>query len=208
MASYRTRAGRRQPSGEYDTVLELALRPGLRLSPAQVYRELERRSAPRKPATSLRTVERILAELRPPTQDSELWTLLDADEPAEARAVLELIPMLRGRPTKVTAAAYVRVVRAVPDIDRIRAYYLPLLAQGERSFLEDYLAYAPWRDQGARLRAAIEAGFAPRGLLELDTLLDRMLNAARGGVASGSGAAYDATVATSTQQEESNGQER
>jgi hypothetical protein len=193
MAAYQIRAGRRIPSGEYDAIRELALRPGPPLSPAQVYRELERRFD-RRPVVSKRTVQRVLAEARRRIDESDVWTLLDS-APAEAKSVLELIPLLGGRPAKAVASAYARVVDVVPDIEPLRAYYLAALVLGQdRSYLEEYVALAPWRDRGARMRAAVRAGFAPNGVIELDALVDRMVKASRAGVAAGAGAAYDATV--------------
>lgn len=173
MAPLGTRSGRRIAAGAYDLIRELALRPGPALAPAQIHREVLRRHGGAD-APSLRTVQRLVGELRP-VDESGQWSLLGHVGDG-AENVLRLVAVLDRRPTKAQAASYLQIMAAAPDIEPLRAYVLVLMSDRDVLYLEEYLAFAPWRDSAAALVAAVVRGRVPRDVLPMHDMLNRVTN--------------------------------
>ena len=164
MTTHRTRAGRRSPSGSVDIVTTLALRPGPRLTPAQIHAELERMRGG-DAGMSLRTVQRMVEELG--TDDSGDWSFATAT-PDEAELVTpvlaDVVEASLGETRRLTrrmAEAVVRVRRAAPELADLRLVYtLARMSLGGRARdVEQYIAFAPWADGGQRYLEAYRMGW-------------------------------------------------
>jgi hypothetical protein len=136
-----------------DQVELLALR-NPHWTPTQIHREV---NGDRYPAdVSLRTVQRVVTRIRG-TDDSGPWSLGHGD--AEDAALV--LPVLRWtveqghpRPTQNVAAWVARIRRGFPDLEVETAYELAVAAAAggvPAQRAETYLAFTPWRDDGAAL---------------------------------------------------------
>jgi len=102
------------------------------------------------------------------------WSISDAEAPEDIPLVLEVVrsqiedPWPMPWPTKAVAKWIVRIRRAYPDMgDLVYVNYLARLArQGEETRVARFLAFGPWRDEGAALYEAVS-----RNLVPMDTLV-------------------------------------
>lgn len=171
-------------------ITELALQEE-KWTPAQIYREVTRQEE-FKDRVSLRTVERLVKELRAPSEDSAPWTISDSGG-EEAREVLdarrELIRYSERRVRRFTRgeARWVAKMRRVapdlpPDIAWLvavvyRRFYSSVTDRGEDEIIEGldhYLAFAPWRDEDhfREYKNAVEQGWIPAAPM-WDRLVER-----------------------------------
>ena len=147
--------------------------------PAAIYRTLQEDPALKGLRFSKRTVERIAGDHRPPSpepgKEPEYWNLLAGDGEGD-RLVLEARygRMLRyqtgfPRPEKWETELVTKLLRVVPDLPRDIAWFFALqyeMAQrgnGDTSFLDDYLACAPWRSEShyANYLAMVDRHWVP-----------------------------------------------
>lgn len=160
ITTYRPRAGARIPAGTYAAILEMAVPAQLGAplpTASQIWKELKKRHLD---DASLRTVERILGEL--PRQDgSAPWTLNDA-QPTDLPLILEVLAEASGRPSGREAHWIATIRRAFPDLaDFALVGQLSMYAARGGHLLEmveQVLTYTPWRDGGAAIGQAHEAG--------------------------------------------------
>lgn len=152
-------------------------------SGGQVREELERRcqKAGLGGAPDVRTVQRYLAA-NPTLNPDDLWSIVQEGPPEDAAIVMSVLPAFRSlrmqegpydsqpsptlslalrTPTKSQARLIVLIQRTCPDLPPREVAWLSILGsigqQGTR-YLEDYLAYAPWRDEGHQWRGACKVG--------------------------------------------------
>lgn len=140
--------------------------------PAEIHRRLEADARFERAAVpTLRTIENIAREVTP-RDASGTWTVDASTDPAEIAAVLPvlagIIQWSEGRVARVTnrEADWIHRLRSgVPDLPAPEAYrlareYLRKTESAESTaVLDTWLAFAPWRDQGATYFEAFERGW-------------------------------------------------
>ena len=142
--------------------------------PSQIHTSLSREGRYRSRVPSLRTVQRMVAELKGP-DDSSAWSLSHADDGGDARLILEALAavVINSKGLKLTlsqaeATWVLRIRRAAPGLGPWRAWILTTLYMGrerrgvsDTTDLDSFLAFAPWRPGEAyeRYRAAVDRGW-------------------------------------------------
>jgi hypothetical protein len=125
---------------------------------------------------SLKTVERVVKEIRPPQDTSDVWTLADSDGD-DARKILSV---LRGAIwfsdrqithfTKTEADWVLKITKVAPGLDALRVWLLAKLYQrrltDQRLDTEDldaFLACMPWMSPAALdlYREEVSSGLKP-----------------------------------------------
>ena len=154
---------RRRIDGDVeDEIIELALNRNW--TPAQIYRNIDSQKELMGRVPTRRTVERKVSEIRRDAGEAVPWTLAESDG-EEARLVLRSRRALILHSEKalhrfdVTEAEWVvRISKAAPDlapdlawvIGQVYRRFSRLVKKGNDddfiSALDDYLAFAPWRD--------------------------------------------------------------
>lgn len=145
-------------------------------SPTQVHKAIETqygKAIEVDGVPSLRTVQRFLADFSGP-DESGPWSLAEGD-PDDAALVLPMLRVLDDdraelarhgwgvgqsrRPTRAQAGWVVRIKRAAPDLtdDGLILHLAAVATRGGWGVetVQRFLAYAPWRDDGEALAAAI-----------------------------------------------------
>jgi hypothetical protein len=159
------------------TIHELAVLPDA--SAGAIHKEVERRHG--EGAASLRTVHRVIAELRQSGTGGP-WLIEDTDSQEEAKAILAVLAHVQektgreteGRytvwPSRDVARLIAGIWRAAPNLARWPTYMLALLYQSRRAHgasttdLDYWLAFAPWRSPQHRERydKAADSGWIRR----------------------------------------------
>jgi hypothetical protein len=149
--------GRPRIDGEYqEKIEELALN---NWGPAQINRELQRIFPDRPGLPTLRTIQRIVKQVRP-RDTSGSWRWHDDEDP---RPILDVLAVMvlrsEGRITSLTWAQvqWIRKVRkGAPDLPPETLFYCAeqyRAAEAERrdtSALDAFITLAPWRSKSAR----------------------------------------------------------
>ena len=139
-----------------DAIVQLALTTNW--TPAQVHREIEGREDFKGRVLNYGTVERIVKEFRQPVT-SEAWSFRDSDGD-DANLILEVRRELirvwdhpSQRISKKEAHWVVKIRKAAPDLNPATVWLVAVMySLRERDDaatedLDDYLAFAPWRDK-------------------------------------------------------------
>lgn len=139
-----------------------------------IYSELKSRTDLEGLKFSLKTIERIVKEIRPPQEKSEVWTLADG-EGDDARTVLTVLWLVIRRSerqityfSKDEADWVLRVSKAAPGLHPFRVWLLAKLYQGRATHqkldteaLDAYIAFMPWVNSA---NLAVYKGEVSRGL--------------------------------------------
>jgi hypothetical protein len=117
-------------------------------------------------AVSLRTVQMLLSEWRPPEGEEKAWTLADAD-PEDAALILPVLGELTRRDkgargvSQQIAQWLVRVRTIAPDMPLLSAFDVSAFyahaerTGGETAYLDTFLALEAWRSREAEEQAII-----------------------------------------------------